>query len=362
METEELKYWLWWNRVPGIGPTRFYKLLKEFGTMKDAWFAPSCLVQELIGEKVVKDWNDIKKNWDPDKELKKVSHLGIRCYLNIDADYPLLLKKIASPPPVLYAFGGFEYGDDIAIAIVGTRTPTPTGTFNAREISTQLTRQGLTIISGMARGIDSEAHKGALDSNGRTIAVLGSGLDIPYPPENEYLMQKIAEHGAVVSEFPLGTKPLAANFPARNRIISGLGLGVVVVEAAQDSGSLITAGFALEQGREVFAVPGNIGNEVSKGPHRLIRQGAKLVETYQDILEELAIPELSFTEMKNIEIFDVTELERKVILVMNREPLHVDQIVRNSKLASAQVNSVLIQLELRGIVKRFPGQMYLRVK
>lgn len=363
MDSEELKYWLWWNRVPGIGPARFNKLLKEFGTMKAAWSASNQNLQLLIGEKVWLDMQTVQKTWDPEKEIVKAHHLGIRFYLYSEPDYPSALKKISNPPPVLYVLGSFEYGDDIAVAIVGTRNPTPSGVVNARELSVQLTRQGLTIVSGMARGIDSEAHKGALEAGGRTVAVLGCGIDIPYPPENEYLMKEIADrHGAVISEFSLGTKPLAANFPARNRIISGLSLGVVVVEATQDSGSLITAGFALEQGREVFAVPGNIGNDGSKGPHRLIRQGAKLVENYQDILEELAIPQLSPGEMTHGNYVAGSELEEKIISVMSREPLHIDQIVRLTKLASAQVNSVLIQLELGGIVKRFPGQMYLRVK
>lgn len=362
MDSEELKYWLWWNRVPGVGPTRFYKLLTEFGTMRDAWYAPAQTLQALIGEKVWLDMQMIGKAWDPEKEILKAHHLGIRFYLFSETDYPLQLKKIINPPPVLYALGGFEYGDDIAIAIVGTRNPTPAGSYNARELSVQLTRQGLTIISGMARGIDSEAHKGALEVGGRTVAVLGCGIDISYPRENEYLMQQICSHGAVISEFSLGTKPLATNFPARNRIISGLSLGVIVVEATEDSGSLITAGFALEQGREVFAVPGNIGNEGSKGPHRLIRQGARLVENYQDILEELAIPQLASTEITNGDFVPQTELEQKIVSVMSREPIHIDKIVRGSNLPSAQVNAGLIQLELRGIVKRFPGQMYLRVK
>jgi DNA processing protein len=362
MEIEELKYWLWWNRVPGIGPTRFYKLLEEYGSMLDAWRAPLQELEPIIGEKAMIGWKEIKNNWDPERELVKANHLGLRFYVYTEPDYPLLLKQIANPPPILYTAGGFEYGDDIAVSIVGTRTPTPAGAFNARELASDLTRQGLTIISGMARGIDSEAHKGALEAHGRTVAVLGCGLDIPYPPENETLMQSITEHGAVISEFPLGTEPLAKNFPARNRIISGLSLGVVVVEAAQDSGSLITANFALEQGREVFAVPGNIGNEGSKGPHKLIRQGAKLVETCQDILSELAIPQLSATEIDTVVFDSANEFEQKIVAVMSREPLHIDQIVRRSTLASAQVNSILVQLELKGVVKRFPGQMYLRIK
>jgi DNA protecting protein DprA len=362
VEKEEAKYWLWWNRIPGVGPNRFFKLLERYGSMAEAWQAPPHELEALIGEKAFIGWREVKRSWNPEQELTKASHLGFHFYLYTDPEYPQLLKKIVNPPPVLYAAGGFQYGDDIAVAIVGTRNPTPTGAFNARELASELTRQGLTIVSGMARGIDSEAHKGALEAGGRTVAVLGCGLDIPYPPENEDLMQHIAEQGAVISEFPLGTQPLAQNFPARNRIISGLSLGVVVVEATQDSGSLITAGFALEQGREVFAVPGNIGNEGSKGPHKLIRQGAKLIENYNDILCELAIPQLTATEMDSMVFDSADELERKVVAVMSREPLHIDQIMRRSGLGSAQVNSVMVQLELKGVVKRFPGQLYLRIK
>ncbi|MGE5582313.1 MAG: DNA-processing protein DprA [Bacillota bacterium] len=362
MEGEELKYWLWWNRVPGIGPIRFYKLLEVYGSMADAWRAPLRDLKAVVGEKALAGLIETRKTWDPEQEFNKVAHLGFRIYCHPDPGYPPILKKIADPPPVLYAWGGFEYGDDIAVAIIGTRNPTPVGAFNARDLAAQLTRQGLTIISGMARGIDSEAHKGAIQASGRTIAVLGCGLDIPYPPENEPLMEQIAGSGVVISEFPLGTKPLAQNFPARNRIISGLSLGVVVVEAAKDSGSLITAGFALEQGREVFAVPGSIGNEGSKGPHKLIRQGAKLVETYQDILNELSIPQLSDAEIVSSGYTPANEMEARIITAMNREPLHIDQILRRSGLASAQVNAALVQLELKGAVKRFPGQMYLRIK
>lgn len=362
MDIEEIKYWLAWNRVPGIGPVRFYKLLEQFGKMGDAWKAPSDQIKTVIGERTFNAWLDIGQKWDPEKELAKIERNHYRVYFYTEPDYPPILKKIADPPPVLYCWGNIEYGDDIAVAIVGTRKPTPLGAFTANEISKQLTRQGLTIVSGMARGIDSEAHRGALETGGRTIAVLGCGINVIYPRENQDLMEKIAHHGAVVSEYPLGTEPLASNFPARNRIISGLSLGVVVVEATNDSGSLITAGFALEQGREVFAVPGNIGNEGSKGPHKLIREGAKLIEGYQDILDELAIPQLAATELNIGEVYLADELEKKVFTVMTREPLHIDQIIRLSGLASAQVNSVLVQLELRGLIKRFPGQLYLKIK
>lgn len=362
MQSEELKYWLWWNRTPGIGPNRFFKLLEEFGSMKDAWLAGEDKLEPLIGVKALAGYKTTRKEWDPDLELKKVQHLGFRIFCFNDSDYPINLKQISDPPPVLYGWGNFEYGDDIAVAIVGTRNPTPMGAYTAKDLASQLTFQGLTIISGMARGIDSEAHRGAIEAKGRTVAVLGSGLDMPYPIENEPLMEKIAHQGAVISEFPLGTEPYAKNFPARNRIISGLSLGVVVVEAAQDSGSLITAGFALEQGRDVFAVPGNIENDRSKGPHKLIRQGAKLVESYQDILSELAIPQLSKSEIQAADNLILNELERKIMGVMSREPLHIDHILRQAALAPAQVSSTLTQLELRGLVKRYPGQLYLRVK
>ncbi|MCL6588550.1 MAG: DNA-processing protein DprA [Firmicutes bacterium] len=362
MESDELKYWLWWNRVPGIGPARFYKLLEEFGSMKNAWLASWLELKPLLGDKLIQSLQETKENWDPELELKRIYQNGFRIYCFLDQDYPSALKKISNPPPVLYAWGGFKYGDDLALAIVGTRNPTPSGAYNAKELAAGLSRQGLTIVSGMARGIDSESHRGALEAKGRTIAVLGCGLDIPYPPENESLMREIAANGVVISEFPLGTEPFGKNFPARNRIISGLSLGVVVVEAAHDSGSLITAGFALEQGREVFAVPGNIGNESSKGPHKLIRQGAKLVENYQDILEGLAIPHLSVSEIACAQLDNLSEIEQRVIRVMSREPAHIDQILRRTDLASAQLNSTLVQLELKGIVKHFPGQLYLRVK
>ncbi len=362
MESEELKHWLWWNRIPGIGPTRFYKLLDEFGNMRDAWLAGESKLEPIIGAKALMGYKTTRAEWDPDLELKKADHFGFRIYCFPDSDYPANLKKISDPPPVLYGWGNFEDGDDIAVAIVGTRNPTPMGAFTAKDLASQLSYQGLTIVSGMARGIDSEAHRGALEASGRTIAVLGSGLDMPYPIENEPLMEKISRKGIVISEFPLGTEPYAKNFPARNRIISGLSLGVVVVEAAQDSGSLITAGFALDQGRDVFAVPGNIENDRSKGPHKLIRQGAKLVENYQDILSELAIPQLTRAEIQAADKQGLNELEQKIIAVMSREPLHIDQILRLAALAPAQVSSTLIHLELRGLVKRYPGQLYLRVK
>jgi len=330
--------------------------------MKEAWNTPVFELKLLIGEKISLRLQETKRDWDPELEIKKIERYGYRVYCYINPDYPVLLKKIPDPPPVLYARGKFEYGDDVAVAIIGTRNPTPLGTHHARELASDLSRQGLTIVSGMARGIDSEGHRGALEAGGRTIAVLGSGIDVPYPPENEALLEEIVVHGVAVSEFPLGTKPYARNFPARNRVISGLSLGVIVVEATQDSGSLITAEFSLEQGREVFAVPGNIASESSKGPHKLIKQGAKLIENYVDVLAELAIPYLPTPASSGPEEEVFSEIEKRVIEVMSREPLHIDQILRRAALTSALVSSALIQLELKGTIKRFPGQIYIRVK
>ncbi|HYH02495.1 MAG TPA: DNA-processing protein DprA, partial [Bacillota bacterium] len=226
----------------------------------------------------------------------------------------------------------------------------------------QLSAQGITIVSGMARGIDSYAHRGALEAGGRTIAVLGCGLDIVYPPENRELMIQIAGQGAVITEFSLGTQPVAGNFPARNRIISGLSRGVVVVEATADSGSLITADFAAEQGRDVFAMPGNVDNEGSKGPHKLIREGAILLESYRDILEELRIPQLAPVKSSADLGIELSDLEAKVYTALSLEPVHFNQIQRQTTLAAAQVNYVLTQLELKGIARRYPGQLYLRAK
>jgi DNA processing protein len=362
MEELELRAWLAWNRVPGIGATRFYKLWKTFGSMAEAWRETPGRLQPLLGDRAVAGWQKIKNQNIGAGELELVHKNNFRVYCYADPDYPVSLKKIFDPPPVLYCWGRFEYGDDVAVAIVGTRQPSPLGIFHARQLSTQLSQQGLTIVSGMARGIDSEAHGGALAVGGRTVAVLGCGLDVVYPPENGQLMAQIARQGAVVTEYPLGTPPVAGNFPARNRIISGLSLGVVVVEATHDSGSLITADFAVEQGRDVFAIPGNVESEGSKGPHKLIRQGAKLIEDYRDVLAELALPPLAPAEINAAMTEQLNTLEQQVYRVLTREPAHVNQIQRHADLAAAQVSYILTQLELKGIVKRFPGQLYLKVK
>ena len=282
-----------------------------------------------------------------------------------DERYPELLRAIYDPPAVLYCDGSVEPGDRQAVAIVGSRQATPYGLRITETLAGELSTLGFTILSGFARGIDAAAHRAALAAGGRTIAVLGCGLDVDYPPGHASLHAEIAGSGAVLTEFAPGTPPRATNFPRRNRIISGLALGVVVVEAADDSGSLITARLALEQGREVFAVPGPIDVPTSRGPHGLLKQGAKLVETVDDIVEEL-LPQLDrpLQTLKTEPIAALPEhvalspSERTVLDVMSRDPLHLDDLTERSRLTTPAVAAILLGLELKALVKQLPGQRY----
>src|SRR5256712_5440134 len=282
-----------------------------------------------------------------------------------DERYPELLRAIYDPPAVLYCDGSVEPGDRQAVAIVGTRQATPYGLRITETLAGELSALGFTILSGFARGIDAAAHRAALAAGGRTIAVLGCGLDVDYPPGHASLHAEIAGSGAVLTEFAPGTPPRATNFPRRNRIISGLALGVVVVEAAEDSGSLITARLALEQGREVFAVPGSIDAPTSRGPHGLLKQGAKLVETVDDIVEEL-LPQLDrpLQTLKSEPIaalpehVELSPSERTVLDLISREPLHLDDLTERSRLTTPAVAGILLGLELKALVKQLPGQRY----
>ena len=278
---DEQKYWVAFSAFPGIGPVRFQSLLDTYGTAKAAWFSP-----------VSDTFIHFRKTFDIDKYLLKLEHLHVSVLTLTDPKYPKLLKEISDPPFLLYIRGkntGEPINLDKTIAVVGTRNITPYGQEITRKLVTGLVAYGFTIVSGMAYGVDAVAHQAAIDAGGKTIAVLGCGIDIISPPSNARLYQAIGEegYGAIVSEMPLGLRPDKGMFVARNRIISGLSLGVVVTEAAEDSGVLITARNAAEQGREVFAVPGPITSRYSKGPARLIKQGAKLVETVEDILDEI---------------------------------------------------------------------------
>jgi DNA processing protein len=291
-----------------------------------------------------------------------------------DKEYPEILKTIHKPPERLYINGSFTEADKNAVAIVGSRRATAYGLETAERLGFELASRGVTVTSGMARGIDSAAHKGALRARGRTIAVMGSGHGHVYPPENKQLYNEITASGAVVTEFADDVAPLAQNFPVRNRIISGLSLGVVIVEAARNSGALITANFALEQGREIFAVPGRISSSTSAGTHDLIKDGAKLVQTADDILEELLLREirpLSGVDREPVDakiakstkayIYNsLTDDERKIYKILSDEPLHIDDVALSSGLDIAGITKVLLSLQMKRLAKELPGKTYIR--
>ena len=271
------------------------------------------------------------------------------------------MKDIYDPPALLYARGEVKKEDELAVAIVGSRKTSAYGREITERIGMDLARHGVTVVSGMARGIDSVAHNGALQGGGRTIAVLGCGVDVIYPSENRNLFHQIIKRGAVLSEFPMGSPPEAGHFPRRNRIISGLCMGVVIVQASAESGSLITAGYALEQGREVFAVPGNVGAEGSRGTNQLIKEGAKLVESSEDILEEI-LPqwrrEGETVRKAEMAAPSLTEAEKIVCGLLSETPLHIDTIIRESQLDPGSVSSLLLNLELKGLISQWPGKCF----
>ncbi|MGQ9646241.1 MAG: DNA-processing protein DprA [Thermodesulfobacteriota bacterium] len=360
---EEVFHWLALSLIPGVGVIFFNRLLERFGTPEAVFQASleELLQIEGMGEKMAREIRKGPVEEKVRKELVLLKQVGAKVMTIRDASYPARLKEIYDPPPLLYVRGNLEEEDGLALAIVGSRKTTPYGRWITEKISEELARQGITIVSGLARGIDSFAHWGALSGGGRTIAVLGSGVDVVYPPENRSLYHKILNQGAVLSEFPMGSPPEAGHFPKRNRIISGLSIGVVVVQASADSGSLITANYALEQGREVFAVPGNVGSESSRGTHQLIKDGAKLVESGEDILEEI-LPQWRKEKEAAQEVErparDLTEEEKVLYECLGETPLHIDVLIRKSAFDPGKVSSLLLNLELKGLICQWPGKCF----
>lgn len=354
------KYWLGFNLVKGFGPAKVQALLDHFGELEGAWNASQLQLRRLgIDRRALAALCDAREEVDLDAYVHRVQELGITVLTWESEGYPRYLREVPAPPPVLYVRGKVQEADRWAVAVVGTRRLTAYGRQVARELVAGLVRNNVTIISGLARGIDAIGHKTALELGGRTIAVLGSGLDQVYPPEHRGMVRQIVDEGrgAIVSEYALGTRPEARNFPPRNRIISGLALGVVVVEAGERSGALITADFALEQNREVFAVPGNINSRASAGTNRLIQQGAKLVSGVQDILEELnltMVPQQVAVQMAMPESAEEAELLKH----LSPQPIHVDVLSRASGLTSAEVSSTLALMELKGMVQQVGGMRY----
>ncbi len=341
----------------------FKRLLDQFASPEAVFKAPlgQLLRVEGVGEKVARAIEKGPPRGQVERELRLLREIGGTVLTFRDALYPARLNEIYDPPPLLYVRGELKEADDLALSIVGSRRTSPYGRAVTERMSQEIAQRGVTIVSGMARGIDSVAHWGAISGGGRTIAVLGCGIDVIYPPENRNLFGRIIEHGAILSEFPMGSPPEAIHFPRRNRIISGLSLGVVAVQANAKSGSLITAQYALEQGREVFAIPGNVGAEGSRGTNRLIREGAKLVESSDDILEEI-LPQWQKgkeSPSKPPSPEDtLPEEERALYQLLGDAPLHIDMVIQRSQFDPGKVSSLLLNLELKGLVAQWPGKCF----
>lgn len=362
---QEREAWLALNMVPHVGPTIFALLLEHFGTARHILKAPLKALERIssIGPATAKAIRSFPAEETVARERKRMAARGLRFLTLRDAEYPTPLREIHQPPPVLYIHGRWEGRDQRGVAIVGSRNATPYGRGVADRLAFDLAARGLTIVSGLARGIDAAAHRGAVRAGGRTIAVLGSGADIIYPSEHRKLGEAIVERGALLSEFPLGTNPHPGNFPQRNRLISGLSMGVIVVEAAVDSGALITANHALEQGREVFAVPGPARGRLSQGCHRLIKAGAKLTEGWEDVIEEFGIqaPSLQGTQETVAPLPPLEGEEGRVLSLLEEEPVHIDALIAASRLPAPAVAASLLSLEMKGWVKQLSGKTFVRM-
>ena len=354
------KYWLGFSLVPGIGTAKLQALLDYYGDVAAAWQATELELKRLgVDKRATNNLLQARAELDLDAKLAEIRQKNIKI-LHWDSPlYPAYLREVDVPPPVLYMHGHLIEQDQFAVAIVGTRRLTSYGRQMTREITTGLVRHGVTIVSGLAKGIDSIAHQTALDLGGRTIAVLGSGFNHVYPAENRNLARQIVkqDQGAVITEYDIETRPQAKNFPPRNRVISGLSLGTVVIEGGLKSGALITADFALEQNREVFAVPGYVTSPVSAGPNRLIQQGAKLVTRAEDILEELQLMQVVEHTAVQMALPESAE-EAAVMAHLSTEPKHIDDISRAAEMPSAMASSTLVVLELKGIVQHVGGMKY----
>lgn len=357
---EDLPFWIALSRINGIGPRRFGLLLEAFGSARAVWEATaSQLIEAGLDRRSVESLARLRPRIDPSTELPHLRALGARAVARDDPQYPPLLKEIYDPPPVLYVRGELDPPEVALLSIVGTRSATSYGRMAAERLAGEVARAGITVVSGLAYGIDAAAHRGALEAGGRTIAVLGSGLDRIYPSQHVRLAEQIAAHGAIITEFPLGTKPDARNFPQRNRVVSGLSFGTLVVEAGERSGALITAAFAADQGRDVMAVPGSIFSPASRGTNRLIRDGAIPVTSAEDILQELE-PQRGTRHMAVERIVPEDDTERALLAILGTEPLHIDEIARMASLPMSVVNAGLAMMELKGLARQTGAMNYVR--
>jgi len=356
------------NMIEHVGPIRVRQLLDHFGDATAILNAskPRLLQARNIGEETAEAIANWEQNVDLIAELKRIEEFGCRIVTQADAEYPDLLRQIYDPPIVLYLRGELLTKDKNAVAIVGSRMTTPYGIESARKLAYQLAYLGVTVVSGGARGIDSAAHQGAMSAKGRTIAVLGTGINLVTPPENSDLFGRIAANGALMTQFPFNRPPDKQSFPIRNRIVAGMTLGTVVVEANLTSGALITANFATEYGRQVFAVPGRIDSPRSKGCHELIKKGAKLCESAEDILSEFEylFPPSNRPPAPNetgaLPAIELSENEQKVYGTLNHEEASIDDVIRHSGLPSSAVSVALLSLEMKRLIRQLPGKMFLK--
>ncbi len=358
----DLKYWVAFNRIRRLGPIRLRQIEARFGDLSIAWRAgQSDLAGVGLDRSTVREIVSGRPEIDPDSEMEALESAGIDVICLRSPEYPARLAEIYDPPPVLYIRGKLEPGDERSVAVVGTRASSGYGREMATRLAGDLAANGVTVVSGLAAGIDAAAHRAALDAGGRTIAGVGSGLDRVYPAAHADLARKIAESGAVLSEYPPGVKPHARNFPRRNRILSGMTLGTLVVEAGYRSGALLTVTHALEQNREVFAVPGSALSERSSGANWLIQQGAKLVIDVQDILEELNIAGLGDQLGLSAPAPVTGTVESELLDILQGEPVHVDEIKRRAGKPISVVSAALTMLELNGLVRQAGSMMYVAV-
>jgi DNA processing protein len=359
MINKELKYWLGFNIVPGIGRVKISQLETYFEKLENAWRA-GCgeFKQAGLDIHTIKAIETSRPQIDVDSEMDKLEKFGAKAFTYHDTEYPARLKEIYDYPPLIYIKGELKSQDEWCIAIVGTRRSTLYGRQVTEEIATNLAQNNITVVSGLARGIDTIAHHSTLKAGGRTIAIFACGLDTIYPAENRNLARSIINQGALISEYPLGAKPRPDNFPRRNRIMSGMSLGVLVIEADESSGAMITAHMALEQNREVFAVPGSILSPMSRGTNSLIQEGAKLVRSCTDILEELNL-KVNIHQMEIKEVMPTSETEALLLKQLSAEPTHIDNVCRNSGLPISTVSSNLAIMELKGLVRQVSNMNYI---
>jgi len=374
----DIEKWLKLIRTDRVGPSTFAKFIKHFGSVDRALGASVSELAKIdgVGLKIAERIATTRAKFDVTAELELAQKLGVWIISLDDKHYPPILKQIYDPPPVLYIKGNLTRQDNLCISIVGSRYCSLYGQEQSSRLAHFLSSAGFTICSGMARGIDTAAHQGALSAGGRTIAVQGCGLANIFPPENKKLFELIAESGACISELPLRYEPLSENFPPRNRIIAGLSLGTIVVEAGLNSGALISARAALENNREVMAVPGKIDSPLSKGAHQLIKQGAKLIESVEDVMDALGyigeqlekhVSAAAQNASESIEapLFEARNLklssdERTIYDCLDKEPLHIEQIIADSELTAGSVNAALISLRLKGLIRQLPGSLFVK--